>query len=51
MQTERFAAWMADRFNRNDGWDRVVFDLLTATGTMEENPAVTYLIEGRIRWA
>lgn len=47
MQTDRFAAWLAERFNANDGWDRIVFDLLTATGKMEENPAVTYLIEGR----
>lgn len=47
LQTERFAAWMAVRFNNNDGWDRIVHDLLTATGKMDENPAVTYLIEGR----
>jgi hypothetical protein len=46
-QTERFAAWLAERFNANDGWDRIVFDLMTATGKMEDNPAVTYLIEGR----
>jgi hypothetical protein len=43
---EQFQAWLADRFNRST-WDRIVTDLLTATGTMEENPAVTYLIEGR----
>src|SRR6185436_4186259 len=47
MQTERFTAWLANRFNSNDGWDRIAFDLLTATGKIEENPAVTYLIEGR----
>jgi len=47
LQTERFAAWLAGRFNDNDGWDRIVFDLVTATGKMEDNPAVTYLIEGR----
>ncbi len=46
-QTERFADWLAKRFNNNDGWDRIVFDLLTATGKIDENPAVTYLIEGR----
>lgn len=46
-RTERFTSWLADRFNRNDGWDRITFDLLTATGKLEENPAVTYLIEGR----
>jgi hypothetical protein len=47
LQTERFSKWMADRFNNNDGWDDIVADLLTATGKIEENPAVTYLIEGR----
>ncbi|HEX5103006.1 MAG TPA: DUF1553 domain-containing protein, partial [Pirellulaceae bacterium] len=47
LQTERFTGWMAKRFNDNDGWDRIVFDLLTATGTIEQNPSVTYLIEGR----
>ena len=46
-QTERFAGWLAERFNAGDGWDRIVSDLVTASGTMEENPAVTYLIEGR----
>jgi len=47
IQTERFADWLANRFNKNDGWDRIAFDLLTATGKIDENPAVTYLIEGR----
>ncbi len=47
LQTERFSGWLAKRFNDNDGWDRIVSDLLTATGKIEENPAVTYLIEGR----
>jgi hypothetical protein len=46
-QSERFADWLAHRFNHNDGWDRIVYDLLTAAGKIEENPAVTYLIEGR----
>jgi Protein of unknown function (DUF1549)/Protein of unknown function (DUF1553) len=46
-QAERFTAWLAQRFNDNDGWDKIVYDLLTATGKIEENPAVIYLIEGR----
>lgn len=46
-QSDRFADWLATRFNNNDGWDRIAFDLLTATGKIEENSAVTYLIEGR----
>jgi hypothetical protein len=47
LQTERFTEWLAERFNQNDGWDRIVFDLLTASGKLDENAAVTYLIEGR----
>ncbi|MGI8978756.1 MAG: DUF1549 and DUF1553 domain-containing protein [Pirellulaceae bacterium] len=47
VQAERFTSWLAQRFNDNDGWDKTVGDLLTATGKIEENPAVTYLIEGR----
>jgi hypothetical protein len=46
-KSDRFAQWMADQFNRNVGWDRVTYDLLTATGTVDQNPAVAYLIEGR----
>jgi hypothetical protein len=45
--TERFTEWLAARLHAGDGWDEIVFDLLTATGKMEDNPAVTYLIEGR----
>jgi Protein of unknown function (DUF1549)/Protein of unknown function (DUF1553) len=43
---ERFRQWLADRFNSKT-WDRITLDLLTASGTMEQNPAVVYLIEGR----
>jgi hypothetical protein len=46
-QTERFTALLAERLNKNDGWNGIVSALLTATGKIEENPAVTYLIEGR----
>lgn len=43
---ERFADWLADRFNK-ESWDRIVNELLTFTGKMAENPAVIYLIQGR----
>jgi hypothetical protein len=42
---EAFTNWLANRLN-NDRWDQIVRDLVTATGTIEENAAVTYLIEG-----
>src|SRR5213078_4328712 len=29
-------------------WDRIATELLTATGKMDQNPAVIYLIEGRL---
>ncbi len=47
VQTDRFTAWLAERFNNDPHWDRIAYDLLTATGKLEDNPAVTYLIEGR----
>jgi hypothetical protein len=46
-QSEKFQDWLAKRFNENEGWDRITSELLTASGKLEDNPAVTYLIEGR----
>jgi hypothetical protein len=45
--TERFGDWLAQRFAENVAWDKIAFELITASGTLEENPAVAYLIEGR----
>jgi hypothetical protein len=39
--------WLADRFNTNTPWNQFVFDLVTATGTVAENPAVTYFLANR----
>jgi hypothetical protein len=39
--------WLTDEFNTKT-WDRIASDLVTATGKMEDNPAVTYLVEGRL---
>jgi hypothetical protein len=36
------AGWLAARFNRNQGWDRVVSDLLTARGARDANPAAEF---------
>src|SRR5262245_50266048 len=47
VRAERFRKWLAGRFN-SQTWDRIVAELLTATGKMEQNPAVIYLIEGRL---
>src|SRR4029434_5807243 len=43
----RFRDWLAGQFN-NKPWDQIVANLITASGKMEDNPAVTYLIEGRL---
>lgn len=46
-RSERFGNWLADQFNARN-WAEIATDLVTATGKMEDNPAVTYLIEGRL---
>jgi hypothetical protein len=47
-----FGKWLADQFNKNTGWDRIVFDVLTAKGTRSENPATVFFfnhVEGAQR--
>jgi hypothetical protein len=46
-RAERFRHWLAGQFNTRR-WDQTVTELITGTGKMEDNPAVTYLIEGRL---
>jgi hypothetical protein len=46
-RADKLRVWLADRFNTKT-WDRIATELLTATGKMEDNPAVIYLIEGRL---
>jgi hypothetical protein len=46
-RAERFGHWLAEQFNTKP-WEQVVTGLITATGKMEDNPAVSYLIEGRL---
>ncbi len=36
--------WLEKNFNANTSWDRMVTDLLTATGTQAENGATTYFL-------
>jgi hypothetical protein len=47
VRSDRFRQWLAGRFNTAT-WDRISTDILTATGKLDENPAVVYLIEGRL---
>jgi hypothetical protein len=44
LKGEPLYQWLADRFNKNQPWDRMVSDLLTAKGTQEENGATTFFI-------
>jgi hypothetical protein len=46
-RSERLREWLAGQFNTRP-WNEIATDLIVATGKMEDNPAVTYLIEGRL---
>lgn len=35
-----FAIWFAERVNADAGFDDIIYDVVTATGTLSENPAV-----------
>ena len=45
-RADRFRRWLATQFNTRS-WDRIASTLLTATGRMQDDPAVIYLVEGR----
>jgi hypothetical protein len=47
VRADKMRQWLAGEFNAKP-WDQIATDLLTATGKIEENPAVSYLIEGRL---
>src|SRR5262249_12736384 len=47
VRADQLRKWLAERLNTKT-WDRITTELLTATGKMDENPAVIYLIEGRL---
>jgi hypothetical protein len=42
-----FLGWLAEQFNKNTPWDRFVSDLVSATGPLDENPAVGYFLHNR----
>jgi hypothetical protein len=44
IQFNALESWLEERFKKNQPWDRLVKDLLTATGTQEENGAVTFYL-------
>jgi hypothetical protein len=46
IKPELLVRWLDQSFNTKT-WDRLVHDLMTATGPQEENGAVTYMLKGR----
>jgi hypothetical protein len=47
LDAEPLANWLATSFNSNKPWDRLVTELLTATGTQEQNGATTFYLAHR----
>lgn len=47
MQTS-FQLWLAGEFNQGRGWDQIVHEMLTATGTPAESPA-SYFVRANLR--
>ncbi len=39
--------WFESEFNKNEGWDKLVTKLVTASGTVADNPATTYFLANR----
>lgn len=39
--------WFEEEFNKNTAWDKLVTSMVTATGTVADNPAVTYFLANR----
>ena len=47
VQRDPLVKWLEESFNANTPWDQFVAKLVTATGTVEDNPAVTYFLANR----
>ena len=44
LDTQPMAKWLEEHFNQNRPWNKIVHDLLTASGTQEKNGAVTFFV-------
>src|SRR5205807_4151491 len=44
LNVEPFKRWLADGFNEGKPLNKLIYDLLTATGTQDENGGVTYFV-------
>jgi hypothetical protein len=47
IKRQPFDKWLEDRFNANTPWDAMVKELVTASGSQDENPAVTFFLTNR----
>ena len=47
VQKEPLSAWLKEQFNKNTPWNEFVSSIVTATGPVDENPAVTYFLSNR----
>ena len=47
IQKEPLTAWLKEQFNKNTPWNEFVSSIVTATGPVDENPAVTYFLSNR----
>jgi hypothetical protein len=44
LQTETLTRWLAESFNSDKSWDQLVTEMITASGTQDENGAVTFFL-------
>lgn len=44
LQNEPLVKWLEERFDKNQPWDKLAYDLLTAAGPQDKNGATTYWI-------
>jgi hypothetical protein len=44
LQTQPLVTWLEENFNQNKPWDKLVSELLTASGPQDKNGAVTYFL-------
>jgi hypothetical protein len=44
LQQKPFESWLAGQFNNNVSLDKTVYELITASGEIDKNPAITYFV-------
>jgi hypothetical protein len=45
VNNNKLQGWLAERFNQNVGWDRMVSDILTASGARDTHPATAFWLQ------